>query len=103
MPRRVAYDLEELTTVPGGAEPDLLLSHYLKKHGREDLDASLDAEASNADVGVYRDDFFKKLDMLFNTLLKDVVEGRSWEEVPFDWATTSRGRRPSSTRRAAGV
>jgi hypothetical protein len=58
-----------------------LLSHYLKKHGREDLDA----EANNPNIRAYWDDFFKKLDTLFNTLLKDIVEGRSWEEVLFDW------------------
>jgi hypothetical protein len=123
---RRAYDLEELTTVPGKREPDhvvavffnpkngrrvriacfpassdirralvvsftadgegqFLLSHYLKKHGREDLDVWLHAEANNPNIRVYWDDFFKKLDTLFNTLLKDIVEGRSWEEVLFDW------------------
>jgi hypothetical protein len=61
------------------------LSDYLKAHDREDLEAWLDAEADNPDIAAYWDDFFKKLDTLFNTLLKDIVEGRSWEDVPFDF------------------
>jgi hypothetical protein len=46
---------------------------------------SLHAESNNPNIRVYWDDFFEKLDTLFNTLLKDLVEGRSWEEVLFDW------------------
>jgi hypothetical protein len=61
------------------------LRDYLKAHDREDLEVWLNAEADNPDIGVYWDDFFKKLDTLFNTLLKDIVEGRSWEDVPFDF------------------
>jgi len=61
------------------------LPDYLKEHDREDLTAWLNAEADNTDIAVYWNDFFKKLDTLFNTLLKDIIDGRSWEDVPFDW------------------
>jgi hypothetical protein len=68
-----------------GGKRRFYLRDYLKAHDRQDLVAWLNAEADNPDIGVYWDDFFKKLDTLFSTLLEDIVEGRSWEDVPFEF------------------
>ena len=62
-----------------------MLPHYLRAHHRDDLNAALRAKNADPDLTVYFDDWFRKLADLFATELLDLIEGRRWEDVPFDW------------------
>jgi hypothetical protein len=58
---------------------------YLQAHKRRDLIDTLFAMAETATPDEYWDQFFAVLDQLFDTDMRDIVEGKRWEEVPIDW------------------
>jgi hypothetical protein len=64
---------------------EFFLPHYLKAHDRSDLQDWLSTEERNPDLRVYWADFFSKLDQILDDELKDIVEGRDWEDIPFDF------------------
>jgi hypothetical protein len=61
------------------------LGSWLQAHKRQDTIKRLIDVARTGDVRGYWDHFFALLDHLFDTDLKDIIEGRRWEEVPIDW------------------
>jgi hypothetical protein len=71
--------------VHDGKGENFSLGDYLQTHKRDDVQLLLKAENRNPDFRVYWEDFFRKLDRLFNADLNDIVEGRRWENIPIDW------------------
>jgi hypothetical protein len=63
----------------------LALSDYLKIHHRDDLLPYFTYHDSNTDIAVFADAFFKMLMELFDTDLKPIVDGTTFETTPIDW------------------
>ena len=62
-----------------------MLAHFLRAHQRDDLIGAMRAKNTDPDMAVYFDDWFRKFADLLASELLDIIEGRRWEDVPFDW------------------
>ena len=63
----------------------LQIEDYLKKHERFDLIAQLTRGAACADVRDFLRTAYGALKTTFTTELKEIISGKQWEVIPFDW------------------
>lgn len=58
---------------------------YLKSHGHQDLSKLMTYRDPNTNIGAFADSFLKVFCSLFDTDLKPIVDGQTFEETPVDW------------------
>lgn len=58
---------------------------YLRKHGLLKQAILLTYTDQVADLGSYFDTVLDTLETLFSSKLKPILEGKEWENIPFDW------------------
>ena len=63
----------------------LYVNEYLRVHKRFDHLEKFTDKGNSTDFKAFWEKFFKSLEDLFSTDLKDILEAKEWENVPFNW------------------
>jgi len=64
----------------------LPVEDLLKRRNREDLVVQLTRKADDTDVRGFLHAAYGAVKEIFATELKDIISGKVWETIPFDWA-----------------